>query len=402
VADSNRTGNTHEDQSVNTRAIRVIIAVSFLAKQGKAGATQGRSEYFLYVGTANHTGRRTSDIYACRFSTATGKLVSLGIAGKATNPGFLALHPNRQSLYASNEIDDYKGLKSGAVSAFRIDKGTGRLTLLNEVASGGPNPAYVTVDRSGQFLLAANYYGETVKVFPLLENGRLGEASDTGHLVGSSVNSERQEGPHPHSVEMSPDNHFVIVADLGVDKLLVYRFDSTKGSLTPNNPPFVSFNPGAGPRHVVFAPNRKFLYVINELQSSIAAFSYDSPTGRLNSLQTISTVPSTFKDRNTAAAVQVSDSGQFLYASNRGHDSIAVFAIDHEAGTLVNIDFTSTRGKTPRAFVIDPTGSFLLVANQDSNQIAVFRIGSENGRLEPTEQGVGADSPVHLVLASIE
>jgi 6-phosphogluconolactonase len=380
----------------------VLIAVSSLAKRREAGDTQSRSEYLLYIGTANHTGQPTQDIYACRFFTATGKLVSLGTAAKAINPAFLALHPNRQFLYASNEIDNYRDLKSGAVSAFRINKATGRLTLLNQVASGGPNPAYVAVDRSGKYVLVPNYYGGVVNVFPLLKGGSLGEASDTVYLVGSSVNSERQEGPHPHSINMSADNHFAIVPDLGTDKLLVYRFDSTKGSLTPGNPPFVSVSPGAGPRHAAFAPTGRFLYVVNELQSSIAVFSYEPAAGTLESLQTISTVPGGFADKNTAAEVQISDSGRFLYVSNRGHDSIAVFAIDRQKGTLANIEFTSTRGKTPRAFAIDPTGSYLLVANQDSNQIVVFRIGPENGRLEPTEQGLSTDSPVDLEFVPIE
>jgi 6-phosphogluconolactonase len=273
---------------------------------------------------------------------------------------------------------------------------------LNDEFSGGANPAFVVVDGTGKYVLVSNYYGGKVGALPVQEDGRLGEATAFVHRAGSSVNKVRQEGPHPHSVYVSPDNRFVIACDLGLDKILVYRFDATKGTLTPNDPPYASVNPGAGPRHLAFSPNGKFAFVVNELQSSISAFSYDAQRGVLYPLQTISTLPSDFKGENTGAEIEVSPSGKFLYASNRGDDSIAVFAIDATRGALTPIEHVSTQGKTPRNFAIDLTGAYMFVGNQDSDNIVVFHIDSKSGQLKPTGQVLKVVSPTCITFLPLQ
>jgi 6-phosphogluconolactonase len=372
----------------------VALCALLLLTTGTQGArkVQTMGEYIVYIGT--YTGQKSKGIYAYRFDGATGRLVSLGLVAETTNPSFLAVHPNRRFLYAVNEIANYEGQKSGAVSAFALDPRTGKLTFLNQVSSRGADPCYLVVDKTGKHVLVANYSGGSVAAFPLRADGRLGEASALVQHAGGSVNPERQQGPHAHSINLSPDNRFVIAADLGLDQLLVYRFDSTKGLLAANSPAFAKVNPGAGPRHFAFHPSGRFAYVINEMQSTVSAFAYDAAGGVLHALQTISTLPKDFAGKNDTAEVQVHPTGKFLYGSNRGHDSIAVFAIDAEKGTLTPVEYVATRGKTPRNFGIDPTGSFLFAANQDSDNIVVFRINPDSGRLTPTGQVVEVPSPV--------
>jgi 6-phosphogluconolactonase len=361
---------------------------------------QPQGQYFVYVGTAIYEGQSSKNLYRCRFDAATGKLSSLEVAAETINPGFVAIHPNGRFLYTTNEVGNYKSYKGGAVSAYALDRTTGQITFLNDVFSGGANPAHLTIDKTGRYVLAANYYGGKAGAFPILEDGRLGEASSFVHLDGSSVNKERQDASHPHSVYVSPDNRFVLVPNLGLDKVLVYRFDATNGQLTPNDPPFASVNPGAGSRHLAFSKNGKFVYVIDELQSTISAFSYDARRGVLHPLQTISTLPKDFKGENTDAEVEVSSDGKFLYNSNRGHDSITVFGINPQKGTLTPLEHVPTQGKTPRHFAIDPTHSYLLVANQDSNNIVVFRVDTKSGRLTPTGEELKLSSPTCIVFVA--
>jgi 6-phosphogluconolactonase len=372
----------------------VALCALLLLTTGTQGArkVQTMGEYIVYIGT--YTGQKSKGIYAYRFDGATGRLVSLGLVAETTNPSFLTVHPSRRFLYAVNEIANYEGQKSGAVSAFALDPRTGKLTFLNQVSSRGADPCYLVVDKTGKHVLVANYSGGSVAAFPVRADGRLGEASAFVQHAGGSVNPERQQGPHAHSINLSPDNRFAIAADLGLDQLLVYRFDPTKGSLAANSPAFAKVNPGAGPRHFAFHPSGRFAYVINEMQSTVSAFAYDAAGGVLHALQTISTLPKDFAGKNDTAEVQVHPTGKFLYGSNRGHDSIAVFAIDAEKGTLTPVEYVATRGKTPRNFGIDPTGSFLFAANQDSDNIVVFRINPDSGRLTPTGQVVEVPSPV--------
>jgi len=367
-----------------------------------AGAEKAavKTDYFVYVGT--YTGPKSKGVYAYRFDAATGGLISLGLVAETVNPSFLAIPPNRRFVYAANEIGDYEGQKSGAVSAFALDGRTGKLTFLNTVSSRGADPCYLVVDKTGKNLLVANYSGGNVAVFRVLEDGRLGEASAFVQHVGSSVNPERQKGPHAHSINLSSDSRFAIVADLGLDQLLVYRFDAAKGTLAANTPAFAKVNPGAGPRHFAFHPSGKFAYVINEMQSTVTAFSYDAAGGVLRELQTISTLPKDFSGENDTAEVQGHPSGKFLYGSNRGHDSIAVFAIDAAQGTLTPIERVPTQGKWPRNFGIDPTGSYLWAANQGSDNLVVFRIDPQTGRLTPTGQVLEVASPVCVKFVAVE
>jgi len=239
-------------------------------------------------------------------------------------------------------------------------------------------------------------------VFPVLEDGRLGEASAFVQHTGSSVNPKRQEGPHAHSIDTSPDNRFLLAADLGLDRLLVYRFDPFKGSLEPNDPAFAKINPGAGPRHFAFHPGGRFVFAVNEMGSSISAFSYDAARGSLRELQTISMLPKDFASQSDAAEIEVHPSGKFLYGSNRGHDSIAVFAIEAGKGTLTPVEYVPTQGKTPRNFAIDPTGSYMVVANQDSDNLVVFRIDAKTGRLTPNGKVPDVPSPVCVKFVALE
>ena len=361
-----------------------------------------KGKYFIYVGTYTEEGSKSKGIYAYRFDPAAKEITAIGLVAETINPSFVALHPNHHFLYAVNEVGKYKGQSSGAVSAFAIDRVTGKLTLLNEVPSRGADPCYITLDKSGKHVLVANYTGGSVAVFPVLDDGRLGDASAFVQHQGHGTNPERQEGPHAHSIDLSSDNHFALVDDLGLDQVIAYRFDPAKGSLAPNEPAFAKVEAGAGPRHLAFHPNGKFAYVINEMHSTVTVFAYDSTGGALRSLQTISTLPPGFTGQNDDAEVQVHPSGKFLYASNRGHDSIAVFAIDPTKGTLTPVEDIPTRGQTPRSFEIDPTGSLLFAANQKSNNIVVFRIDAGTGRLTATGQVLEVDSPVCVKFVAIE
>ncbi|MFA0783123.1 MAG: hypothetical protein YYHSYBAR_001514 [Candidatus Fervidibacter sacchari] len=342
----------------------------------------------VYVGT--YTGRGSKGIYAFEFNLQTGEASQPRLVAETPNPSFLAIHPSLRFLYAVNEI--WGGNKEGTVSAFVIQP-DGGLQFLNQQPSKGVGPCHLTVDKTGKFVLVANYGSGSVAVLPILPDGRLGEATCAIQHEGKSVNPQRQEGPHAHSVNLDPANKFAIVADLGIDKLLVYQFDAAKGTLKPNDPPFVATAPGAGPRHVAFHPNGKFVYAINELNSTVTAYRYDAVKGTLTEIQTVSTLPQGFTGTNTTAEVQVHPSGRFLYGSNRGHDSIAIFAIDGE-GKLTFVGHQPTQGKTPRNFGIDSTGTYLLAANQDSDNLVVFRIDPQTGKLEPTGLTLEIPMPV--------
>ncbi|HTA48424.1 MAG TPA: lactonase family protein [Verrucomicrobiae bacterium] len=390
----------------NSRGIAafLIFALSVLCAEA---APASHKKYFVYVGTYTaEAGSTSKGIYAYRFDTDTGEIASIGVAAETANPSFLAVHPNQRFLYAVNETGNYQGQKSGAVSAFSIDHTTGKLTLLNEVASKGADPCYITVDKTGKYVLVANYTGGSVAVFPVLEDGRLGEATAFIQHTGHGADPERQEGPHAHSIDLSPDERFAIVDDLGLDETLVYRFDRAKGSLTLNDPQIYTTlakaDPGAGPRHFAFNPNGKFAYVVNEIQSTVSVLSYDGSAGVLRRLQTISTYPKDFSAHNDDAEIQVQPSGKFLYASNRGHDSIAVFAIDPDKGTLTLVEYASTKGKTPRSFEIAPGGSLLFAANEKSNNIVVFSIDAKTGRLKPTGKVLDVSEPVCVKFVPID
>jgi len=381
--------------------LAVLLAPLLLTHYARGAAKSARpSKYLVYVGT--YTDKQSKGIYAYRFDPATAQSTSLGLAAEASNPSFLVVDSSRRLLYAVNEISEYEGHSSGGISAFTIAPATGKLTLLNEVSSGGAGPCHLALDKTGKYVLVANYEGGSLAVFPILKDGSLGKASAFVQHKGGSVNPQRQEGPHAHSVYLSPDNRFVLCADLGLDEVLIYRFDVGKGTLAPGNPAFALVSSGAGPRHFAFHPNGKFGYVINELRSTLTAFSYDPATGALDAIQTISTLPQGFTGDNTAAEVEVHPSGKFLYASNRGRDSIALFGINPRKGTLTPLGDNPTLGKTPRNFAIDPTGSYLFAANQDSDSIVQFRIDTSTGRLTPTGQVLEVSAPVCVTFLAVE
>jgi 6-phosphogluconolactonase len=297
-------------------------------------------------------------------------------------------------IYAIGEVGTFAGGKGGAVSAFSIDAATGKLTLLNQKSSRGPGPCHVTVDRLGKNALVANYGGGSVACLPIGEDGRLGDATAFIQHKGSSVNPQRQREPHAHSINLDAANRFAFVADLGLDKVLVYRFDPSAGTLEPNDPPAAVIASGSGPRHFAFHPSGRFAYVINELNSTVTAFAYDAERGTLQTLQTVTTLPEGFDGKSFPAEVQVHPSGKFLYGSNRGHDSIACFAIDAATGRLTPIGHEPTQGKNPRNFGIDPTGAYLLAANQDGDNVVAFRIDPATGKLSPTGQSIRVPMPV--------
>lgn len=348
----------------------------------------------VYVGT--YTSGKSEGIYLYRLKLSSGELKHVATTSGVVNPSFLAIAPSRRYLYAVNEVEEFAGKKSGALSAFAVDQRTGELRLLNQQPSLGGAPCYVTVDRSGRFVLVANYAGGNVAVLPVRSDGSLGEASDVKQDLGSSINAERQEGPHAHCIVLDPATRFAYACDLGTDKIMIFRFDARRGKLIPNTTPSVQVKPGAGPRHLTFHPGGKYAYVINELHATVTAFAHDQVRGNLKGVQTVPTLPKDFTGVDTGADIHVSPNGRFLYCSNRGHDSIAAFKIDPRNGTLTFIAHESTGGKTPRNFAIDPTGTFLLVANQNSDNVITFRRDRKTGRLSATGHVAEVPSPVCL------
>lgn len=360
-----------------------------------AGNTKSKGPELVFVGT--YTSKTASKgIYAFRFDERNGKFSALGVGAESVDPSFVVVHPSGKFLYAVNEVGNFGGAKSGAVSAYAIDRATGKLTLLNQIASGGADPCSVTFDKTGKYLLVANYTGGNVAVFAVGADGKLGERSAFEQHEGHGVVPDRQDGPHAHWLVTSPDNRYALSADLGLDEVIVDKFDAAGGTLAPNDPPFAKVEAGAGPRHLVFSPNEKFVYVTNEIGSTVTVFAYDAAAGALEARQTISTLPRDYAGPNDTAEIAVHPSGKFLYVSNRGHNSIAVFGIAAKSGELTTIGNFPTRGKMPRNFAIDPTGHYLLVANQESNDIVVFRIDGSSGELASTGERVEVPAPVDI------
>ncbi len=357
------------------------------------------AEYLVYFGT--YTRGESKGIYVARFDGAAGRLGPVELAAETPSPSFLAIHPNKRFLYAVSELYATSGPKGGAVSAFAIDRAGGKLTFLNKVSSRGGGPCHLAIDKTGKFIAVANYGTGSAAVMPIQEDGRLAEATGFQQHSGSSVDPKRQQGPHAHSVNFSPDNRFLFVADLGLDQVLVYRFDAAKATIEPNDPPYAAVKPGSGPRHFTFHPSGRFAYVINEMASTVTAFAYDARRGALKELQTISTLPKDFTGTNHTAEVLAHPSGRFLYGSNRGHDSIAVFSISGK-GTLAAVEQTSTQGKVPRNFNLDPTGTWLLAANQDSDNVVVFRIDAATGKLQPSGETARVVAPVCIKFLALD
>src|ERR1700733_13354827 len=386
----------------NPFRVVTLLSALFVSTLLSVAAGKAHGTYIFYVGTYTEAGSKSKGIYAYRFDSETGQTMPMGLAAETTNPSFVALHPNGRFLYAVNEVGKYEGPNSGGVSAFSIDRASGKLTFLNEVPSRGADPCYITVDKTGKYVLVANYTGGSLAEFPVLADGKLGEASAVLQHTGHGTNPERQEKAHVHSVDLSPDNRFAMVDDLGLDELFVYKFNSSDGSLRTNAPPFAKLDSGAGPRHFVLSPKGKFAYGVAEMQSTVTVFSNDEKTGMLHRLQTISALPKGFTGKNDDAEVEIAPSGKFLYASNRGSDTITVFAVDPAKGTLTPVEYTPTQGKIPRSFEIDPTGKFVFAANQKSDTIVVFRIDAKTGRLTPTGQVLDVGSPVCIKFLKVD
>lgn len=319
-------------------------------------------------------------IYVYQMDLDTGSLTHLSTTGGVVNPTFLALAPGKNRLYVVNEISSTGG-DGGLVSALTIDPDTSELTRLNTQFSHGFSPCYVSIDPTGRYLLTANYGSGTLCVLPILEDGRLDRASEVVQFHGSGPHA-RQEASHAHSILPGPDGRFIFATDLGSDRIFVYHLDLDKGELIPADPPWLKLQPGTGPRHLAFHPDGRFAYVIGELNSTITVLNLDKQNGGLQPLQTLSTIPANYRGINLSAEIQVTPSGKFVYASNRGHDSLAIFAVDPATGQLSSAGHEPSRGQFPRHFTIDPSGEWLLAANQNSNSIAVFKMDPLTGKLQ--------------------
>lgn len=342
----------------------------------------------VYIGTYNSP--TSEGIYRSELDLTTGKLSEPHLAVAAVNPSFLAIHPNQRFLYAVSEAGD------GGVVAYAVDGASGNLTLLNQQPSGGPGACHLIVDRTGTHVLVANYSGGNASVLPVMANGELGPQSGfVQHkpIIGSN---NRKKSPLGHSINLDAAARFAFVCDAGVDKVFIYRYDSTKGTLTPNDPHAGIVAPDAAPRHFAWHPNGKYAYVINEAELSITVFEYTAESGALTAVQTISTVPEGVdRDGYSTAEVVVHPSGKWVYGSNRGHDTIAGFRIDERNGQLTAIGhFAGGTMKVPRNFNIDPTGAFALVEGQETDNIVVFRIDAESGEFHPTGHSISVGKPV--------
>jgi 6-phosphogluconolactonase len=357
-----------------------------------------KTEWIAWIGT--YTRGKSKGIYAYRWIPGERKFTSLGLAIESVQPSFLAVHPNQKFLYAVNETEQYEGHPAGSVSAFTIDPSAGQLKQISRVSSKGADPCHLAVDRSGKWLYVANYTGGSTAAYSIQDDGSIGEATAFAQHSGSSVVRSRQQGPHAHCTVLSPDNHFVLVADLGLDQVLVYPIDPQSGGLATRDAGIAKLPPGSGPRHLVFRPDGKFVYVLNEINATVTSFRYVAQRGALEEPHTVSMLPEGYSGTGNSGA-EIAIRGNYLYASNRGHDSIAIFRIDQTSGKLTPTGHVPTQGKTPRAFAIDPSGQFFLAANQDSDNIVLFQIDGRTGGLTPTGEVWNVGMPVSIVFSVV-
>lgn len=347
----------------------------------------------MYVGT--YAKPEEDSIFLYKLNVSTGALTRLGATKAGANPSYLTLDSRHERLYAVNETTDFQGKASGAVSAFAIDQKTGGLAFLNQQSALGSAPCYISLDKMNRYALVASYLGGNVGLLPIEPNGELAPIADTQQHMGSSVH-KNQKAPHAHCILPDPANRFVFAVDLGTDKVYGYRLDAKEDALEPSATPAFTAAPGAGPRHLTFHPGGQLAYLINELNSTITALRYDEGAGTFQEIQTLTTLPSDFKGENSCADIHVAPNGEFLYGSNRGHDSLVVYAIDLTTGRLTLVQHVPTLGQKPRNFTIDPTGQLVLVANQATNNIVTFRVDRETGKLTPTGKSVQVPAPVCL------
>jgi 6-phosphogluconolactonase (cycloisomerase 2 family) len=395
------------DGFIRRRVVLKGAAALAIGGPAVAGGTRAAAEprlnapmakaLFAFVGAFTTPERkgRGDGINVYRMDPQSGTWTHVQLVPNIVNPSFLATDREQRFLYSVHaDLDE--------VSGYAIDRQNGQLTALNRQSCGGKNPVHLAVDPSNRFIVTANYGAGSVGVVPIEKDGRLGERTDLATLPGEpGPNRKEQASSHPHDCPFDPAGRFILVADKGLDRVFGFRLDAADGKLMPNDPPFVATREGAGPRHIAFHPAMPFAYVIDELDSTMTTYHYDPAHGALQPAQVVPTTPPSYTGNNTGAEVAMAPSGRFVYGSNRGHDSIAIFAVDHAAGTLTPVGWEPTQGKTPRFFTLDPTGSFLYAANQDSDTIVTFRVNKTTGKLAPTGQVVKVGSPVTIVFAGI-
>jgi len=371
-----------------------VLAVVTTSVLGVRPPAAPRASRLALIGT--YTGPASRGIYAFRFDDRTGALTPIGLAAETPNPSFLTASADGRFVYAVNETEDFGGDKSGSVTAFSVDEGTGRLTRLNVQSTHGAAPCHLTLDRTGKFLAVANYTGGNFVVFPVKPDGSLGPSASSLTNPGSGPNRARQDGPHAHDVVFDRTNAFLLGVDLGLDKVHIYNFVAATGAVTPHAPAFATVPPGSGPRHLAWHPDGRRLFVINELLSTIASFTWAPGIGALSPVASVSTLPAGWTGENSTAEIAVHPNGRFVYGSNRGHDSVAIFSIGADS-RLTPIGHEATRGRTPRNFTIDPTGRWLVAGNQDTNTLAVFAIDAVTGKLTPTGPLADVGAPVSIL-----
>ena len=395
---------------IRMRAVALTLTACFIPALTGPGLFAQRApahgDSFVYVGTYTDTPANGKGIYLYRYEARTGHLTALGVAAEVANPSFLATDPRNHFLYAVTERGSDPNVKGATsdqtVSSYSINPNTGALTLLNRVSSAGGMPCHLVVDQTGKMLFVADYGSGRAVSYALNADGSIGAQTGLGQDTGSSINPRRQEGPHVHSTVLSPDHRFLFTPDLGLDQIKIYKINSAKETFAPNNPPSVSVTPGLGPRHFAFGRSAKFAYAICEMGSSVVVFSYDRDKGSLQPIQTVSTLPSDFAGQSTAAEIEVDESGRYLYASNRGSDSITVFGIDQQKGTVTRLQVASTMGKGPRNFTIDPAGERIIAANQNSNLLTLLKIDQHTGQLMPETETADVPAPVCVIFVPVK
>jgi 6-phosphogluconolactonase len=367
-----------------------LVTAGFLILTG-SGPSLRAKDFWVYIGT--FTQGSSKGIYVSRLNADSGQLTEPELAAAIPDPSYLAVAPDQKHLYSDNELP---GQQPGIVSAFTINRASGQLELLDQHASGGSGPCHISIDGGGRTLLVANYASGSIESLPMLGDGHLGHGGSVIQYQGRSVNPDRQTGPHAHYLAADPSDRFALGCDLGTDKIMVYRLDTAKGTMTPNDPAFVPVPAGSGPRHLVFSRDEKSVYVVNEMVCSVSSFDWDKQTGKLSLRQTISALPAgaAVQPDFTAAEILLHPSGTFLYVSVRGHDSISVFAVDPASGNLNLIQNLSSGGKAPRGLGIDPTGHWLLAGNQKTDNMAEFAIDAASGKLKPVNSQIRLGAPV--------
>ena len=376
------------------RSTMLLSAILLFSETAQA------ERYRVFVGTYTGGDSISKGVYSCEFDAETGKLSDPVLAAELINPSFLAIHPSGKYLYAVNEVSEGPGRGNGAVTALTINA-DGTLTKINHQASEGGAPCHCNVDATGTNLLIANYGGGNVAVYPISEDGSLKPVSCNIQHEGSSVDKSRQGAPHAHSINISSDNKFAYAADLGLDKIMIYKLDAEAHTLTPASQPAALVTPGGGPRHFAIHPSSKFAYTNNEITMVVTGFSRNLEDGSLKAIQEISTIPAGFDGRKSTAECLVHPSGKFLYVSNRGHETITAYTIDQETGLLTYVENEPTGGKEPRNFFIDPSGKWLLAENQNSDTVYVFSIDQQTGALKPTGDFVTVGRPVCIRMVKL-